>query len=175
MSVGKIQKNAVEVEPGVVIQRRAGKVIKNKIRNRGWSVASQSTFLDHLAATCNVKASAAAAKVGKTTAYRLQRRNPEFAAAWQEALNTGYVVLETLLVGRAIKALQIEKGVTDVADPDAMSTEMALRVLDRHFRTVKGSIKMGGPIPRRATEEEARDAILAKLDILQKRIAAGEA
>jgi hypothetical protein len=174
--VGKLPNDSIEVEPGVVIQRRAGKVIKNKIRNRGWSVASQSAFLDHLAATCNVKASAAAAKVSKTTAYRLQRRNPEFAQAWREALNTGYVVLETLLVGRAIKALQIEKGVTDVADPESMSTETALRVLDRHFRTVKaGTIKTGGPIPRRATEEEARDAILAKLRVLQKRIAAGEA
>ena len=165
---------SVEVEPGIVIEIRDGKAKKSKLRNRRWSVAKQAEFLDHLAATCNAEASAHAANVCRSTAYRLRRRDAEFARLWQGALETGYTVLETLLVGRAIKALQPEMGATDVPDPNAISTETALRILDRHYRSVKTHTKIGGPIPRRASEDEARDAILAKLDILQKRIDAGE-
>lgn len=166
---------AVEVEPGVAVHRQGKRIIKSKMQSFRLSAARQSVFLDHLAATCNVTASALAAEVPRTTLYRLQRCNTDFALAWQEALTTGYMVLETLLVGRAIASLQIEKGVTDVPDPETMSTETALRLLDGHYRRVKMTTKIGGPIPRRATEQEARDAILAKLDILQKRIEAGEA
>ncbi|MBL0924424.1 MAG: hypothetical protein IBJ12_08155 [Sphingomonadaceae bacterium] len=168
-------RTSVEVEPGIVIEMRDGKPIKNKLRNRRWSAEKQGRFFDHLAASCNVVASAEAAEVCTSTAYRMKRRDPEFAALWHRALETGYSTLETMLVGRALKAVEVPVGVTDVPDPNLMSTETALRVLDRHRREVTGQVKTGGPIPRRATEEEARDAILAKLEILRARIDAGEA
>lgn len=175
-------RKSVEVEPGTVVEKNCnGNLCMGKLRYNSWPIETRAAFLDHLAATCNVRASAKAAGVLAVTAYKMRRRDPEFAEAWQNALETGYVALETLLVARAIEALEIPVGETPIGDdgcgPDvkAMDPEIALRVLGQHKRSVKASFKKGGPPLQRATEEEACTMILTKLEILRARIDAGEA
>ncbi|RYD63816.1 MAG: hypothetical protein EOP58_10740, partial [Sphingomonadales bacterium] len=64
-----------------------------------WTAKMRASFLDHLAATCNVKASAEFIGVDPVSVYALRRRDARFTEAWGEALALGYEMLETLLVG----------------------------------------------------------------------------
>jgi hypothetical protein len=59
-------------------------------------------FLRTLAATGNVTASCAAAGIGRRTAYDRKDIDPEFAAAWQEALEAGTDELERVARDRAL-------------------------------------------------------------------------
>ncbi len=57
-------------------------------------------FLQHLAETSNVTASAEHASVATSTAYEARRHNPEFNRAWRQALCDGYELLELELLRR---------------------------------------------------------------------------
>jgi len=72
-----------------------------KAARGSFGVAERQVFLDHLAACCNVTRAAAAAGVGVSTVYDARRRDPVFAAQWDEAIEAGYATLEALLIERA--------------------------------------------------------------------------
>lgn len=57
-------------------------------------------FINHLAETSNVKASADAAGVSQTLVYKRRRTVPAFAQAWYAALAEGYDTLEMELLER---------------------------------------------------------------------------
>ena len=57
-------------------------------------------FINHLAETSNVKASADAAGVSQTLVYKRRRTVPAFARAWYAALAEGYDTLEMELLER---------------------------------------------------------------------------
>ena len=61
-------------------------------------------FLDALAESSNVAASARAAGVSANAMYRERRRNPGFAARWHEALCEGFARLEAELLSEALIA-----------------------------------------------------------------------
>lgn len=67
-----------------------------------WTSAMKAEFLDHLAATCNVSASARAIGVPRSTAHGLRRRDATFASGWAAANEAGYQLLETHLIGIAL-------------------------------------------------------------------------
>lgn len=60
-------------------------------------------FLDHLAETANVSASARAAGVASSAVYAERRRSPAFREAWALALAEGYARLETDLLAEALQ------------------------------------------------------------------------
>lgn len=66
------------------------KVGEREKLNRHW----RSLFLDTLAETSNVTASARQAGVTTSRAYKVRRCETEFATAWREALLEGYEHLE---------------------------------------------------------------------------------
>jgi hypothetical protein len=55
-------------------------------RHDGWTPARRAMFLECLAATANVQHACAVVGLSRQAAYRLRRRDPEFAAAWRDAL-----------------------------------------------------------------------------------------
>jgi hypothetical protein len=59
----------------------------HRIRHDGWNTRRVDAFLRHLSITGCVRESAFMVGMSKTSAYRLQRRSPEFAIAWDEALS----------------------------------------------------------------------------------------
>src|SRR5690606_33674108 len=82
-------------------------------------------FLQALAETSNVKASAKAAGGGPSRAYRARREDPEFAAQWHAALLEGYDHLE-------MEAL----GYLRAADPKRkFDIASAIRLLTMHRET----------------------------------------
>jgi hypothetical protein len=53
---------------------------------RKWSPALAERFLDHLATYANVQAAATACGLSRQSVYKLRRRDPAFARAWDAAL-----------------------------------------------------------------------------------------
>jgi len=130
-----------------------------------WSRAMRTAFLVHLAGSCNVRESAAAAGVAAVDIYELRRKDARFAAEWQEALLAGYQLLETEMVGYALaggNAAQAIDGATRRIDVD-----IALKLLSQHRNALLG-LRRPQPLRKRATREETDDAILKKLDALDR-------
>jgi hypothetical protein len=130
-----------------------------------WSEEAEDVFFEHLAASCNVTASAAAAGFGHTTVYRHRLLRPEFAARWQAALSQGYARLELALLEAASNSLA---GMT--FDPDhpipKMSFEQAMDLLRFHQQSVKGERHPGGHARVRSLDE-VRASILKKVEAIR--------
>lgn len=94
-------------------------------------------FLDHLAESSNVTASAKAAGVTSSAIYRERRRNAEFAGRWHQALCEGFVRLETELLSEALLAANGNmKDATLKAK--AQKYRLGLALLAAHRSAVRG-------------------------------------
>ncbi len=132
-----------------------------KMRIDGWTPERRQIFLDMMSACASVRRSCAAAGMSVEGVYRLRRREPEFAGAWAEALATGYQSIEASLLQRAA-------GTLDAADPEKMDTELAKWLLAHRDRA--GGCKRGDPRRLKSVSpKELNEAILAKLDVLERR------
>lgn len=134
-----------------------------------WTARQKATFLDHLAATCNVRSAAATVGVDPVSVYWLRRKDPAFCTAWQEALEQGYIMLETQLVGHALAGggRMITNGATELTGP--IDTDLALRLLSAHGTRSSGRPRRGGPPVQRASESETDAAIMKKLRAIERR------
>jgi hypothetical protein len=116
----------------------------------GWS----KTFLDSLAETSNVTASAKAAGIATSTAYEAKRTRPEFNRQWRRALCEGYELLEMELLNRLrtgeIRNSAAKKGVR------AFDNANAFRLLIAH-RDEAGR-------QRAARDNQDAEAIIASID-----------
>lgn len=108
----------------------------------GWRVR----FLEGLAETSNVRASAALAGIPAATAYKLRRVDAGFAARWRTALHEGYDNLEMELLGHLRDPQQSRK----------MDVASALRLLAAHRETVARE--------RALVEDEDEQAVLDSID-----------
>ena len=144
---------------------------KNTLTDR-----KRAVFLNHVAATCNVRYSAEMVGVATTVLYAARRREPEFAEQWRAAIHMGYDRLEALMVERALNPLRLpvgsgEGGAPPPADALDIDPELAFRLLTMHRKYVTGQMRGAGPKLRRATEDETDAAILKKLRVLRTRLA----
>lgn len=132
-----------------------------------WSDEAETIFLDQLAATCNVKLAGDACGFSHAAIYRRRRKDAAFMQRWNAALAQGYAHLESLLVRRAIDALE-----GFAPDPDAavripeVSMRDALSVLASHRRTIEGGPRSRRQWARPRTMDEMRDSILRKLEAI---------
>ena len=125
---------------------------KNTTR-RNW----RRLFLDKLAETSNVTASAESAGVDPSRAYSLRRSDPEFAAGWRAALIEGYEHLEMETLYRLRNGTGKDDPKFDLAN--------ALRLLGIHRDSVAGE---------RQTGERDESAILASIDAKFEKMQARE-
>lgn len=146
-------------------------------RRGGFTRDRRETFLNTLAATCNVALAIKAAATCASTVYYMRRRDPEFAALWQEALTIAYERLETALLARAMGTDGVTVADADFGDPEMIlpqgeiDAELALKLLARHRATVEGGrarpIRAGRHV---ATEAETNAALTRKLAILHRQL-----
>lgn len=106
----------------------------------------RATFLQALAETSNVSASAARAKVTTARVYKQRREDAAFALKWRGALREGYDNLEIELLGH-LRDPQPERKIEVAA---------AVRLLAAHRVTVERE--------RALEQEEDVDAVRASLD-----------
>ncbi len=118
-------------------------------------------FLQKLAETSNVTASAAHAGVATSRAYKTRREDAKFAAAWHAALLEGYQHLE-------MEAL----GYLRAPDPDRkFDVANALRLLAAH----KATIEKQRVAPSEEEDEQAVfDSIDAMIDEMRERSLAND-
>lgn len=104
-------------------------LMKSKASGREVPQARLDEFLVRLAESCNMSRAARQAGVAHSTIYRLRARDPDFAAAWQQAIEAGYERLELALVEAALARVtrRAEMGVPwqGAADADAAGTGAA--------------------------------------------------
>lgn len=137
-------------------------------RGHRWSDEAEELFLDHLAATANVSASAKACGFSAEAVYCRRRKDGAFLQRWDVALAQGYAHMEALLVQRSIEALE-----GFAPDPDTpivirdMTVKDALMLLGHHRRQVEG-----GPRSKRWARpksfEECRESILRKVEAIER-------
>ena len=87
---------------GRITSRPYGKVQRVRGRRKLFGKARQRLFLDHLAATCNVRLAAAAAGVSPQCVYQRRERDADFRARWGAAIEEGYAALELRLLEAAM-------------------------------------------------------------------------
>ncbi|MFM9852685.1 MAG: hypothetical protein ACKVOJ_07780 [Sphingomonadaceae bacterium] len=136
---------------------------------KAWTRERQAIFLDTLAATSNVKASATAAGLPEASAYRLRRESAAFRASWEAALCEGYAKLELMMLERAMKALR------RISEPDAAksrmddySNKLAMGLLAAHRGSAKGAFSAATPA-RRARPGTAKSRVLKQLGDMRER------
>lgn len=151
--------------PAGTIIRASGKDGPQVIRSRGhrWTDEAETIFLDHLAASCNVKLSADASGFSTVAIYNRRRSDPGFAERWQAALEQGYARIEMALVKSATDALEGLKLDPDTPIP-AMTVKDAINILQLHSASVRGgNARHPGWLARPRSLDEVRESILKKL------------
>lgn len=135
----------------------------------------RAIFLDHVAATCNVRYAAEKVGVVTTALYAARRRDPEFAEQWRAAIHMGYDRLEALLVQRALSPRLLPLGAGKVGVPPPSDTldidpDLALRLLSLHRKYVVTGTRQVVQKTKQASEAETDAAILKKLRVLRIRV-----
>lgn len=144
---------------------RPAKNRKTKIiRTTGhrWSNAAEAIFLEHLAATANILASAAESGFSTTAIYKRRMKEPGFAARWQQALEQGYARLEMQLVQTATSSLAGDEIAGDKPIPRMTAAE-AMNLLKLH----RGQV-YGGRAPRYDWRAKPVNVEAVKAEILRK-------
>jgi len=134
-------------------------------------------FLSHLAATANVRLSAAATGIGWNAIYARRARSPAFAREMAAALDEGYQRLELALLDNALRSidpggesLEDWRDRVDETDPlTRMTAREALLLLGyRRPEIVEGRPHAGFALPR-ASREDAEARLTRELDRWERR------
>ena len=163
--------------------KAGGRLQVRKIAKGGWTPAKRAAFLEHLAATCNVAASARAVGMAPRGAHALKARDAVFAADWARAIEAAYETLEVRLLAYALGDAEGEAEAESEAEADG-DAEAELRgahfdprvaVQALGFRRRDAAAGGRGPSCKRATIAEVEAALVAKLDAIARRGQAGAA
>lgn len=136
---------------------------------RGWTKARQRDFLEHLATTMNVRASARAVGMGEQGAYRLRARDEAFRAGWSEAIAEAYERLELQMLRRAIGGTVEETGV-DGQGAGTTDSRLAMFLMKMHRETARSARPAGNG----TGDAVVVDELEAKLDAMRERMGAAE-
>ncbi len=149
-----------------------GRLQVRKERKDGFTEAKRQVFLDHLAGCCTVKTAAAAAGVSAVTVNYHRRSDPSFDAQCEAALEIGYGNLDAALVARAARGGDYEPGPDAEAapGPESVDTMLALHLLQLRHKAPGRRTGQAGRAPGRVSEKALNDSILAKLEVLERRL-----
>jgi hypothetical protein len=125
--------------------------------NNNW----RRLFLDHLAESSNVSASADKAGISASRAYKVRREEAEFARQWLVALAEGYLHLEMEVVRR------LREGDAKTGDDGKFDFANAIRLLAAH----RDNAAHGASAVRDVSAAEVRASIDRKIEDIRKRIA----
>lgn len=164
---------AIDAEfPPIIRPGRKRRLQRRKFRRQRFDAERRAVFLSHFAGSCNLRAAAEAAGVAEGTVSRHRAEDAAFAGAFQEALEQGYVRLETELLFQRLQAQRRLRDEPIVAEamPGGAAIEFghAMKLLERWDR------RGGGIGPRtvshghrqRMSFDEAIEALAKRLRAL---------
>lgn len=146
-----------------------GKAATRDARGVRPGAAQMTQFLEALAESSNVAASARAAGVSGDAMYRERRRNAGFAARWHEALCEGFARLEAELLSEALVAPSGNVKEATLKSR-AQKYRLGLALLAAHRAAVRGAKVPGGD--GATTRGSAKERLRAKLDAIRANVAA---
>jgi hypothetical protein len=146
-----------------------GKAATRDARSVRPGAAQMTQFLEALAESSNVAASARAAGVSGDAMYRERRRNAGFAARWHEALCEGFARLEAELLSEALVAPSGNVKEATLKSR-AQKYRLGLALLAAHRAAVRGAKLPGGD--GATTRGSAKERLRAKLDAIRANAAA---
>lgn len=146
----------------VVSGSNGRRVQVRRARLKQWTPRVEQRFLAALGASCNVKATCAAAGMWPPSAYNHRKRWPAFARAWDAAIEEGEMRLEMALLERggnlfADPELPEPNPIGEMTAADAIALLKLRRGLARSGKWARWKWR-----PR--TLDEVRDSILKKLE-----------
>ena len=124
-----------------VARRVGGGAMLRRGRPTQFTPGRRRAFLEHLAQTANVSASSAAAGIDSAQAYKLRRRDPDFAAEWRAALVNAYDEIEQELLNRALNGVDrpiVWQG-RETGRVSGLDTTLMLRVMGIHRDAVRAA------------------------------------
>ncbi len=160
---------------------KAWRLQVRKAARGGWTPAKRAAFLEHLAATCNIAASARAVGMAPRGAHALKKRDAVFAADWAGAIEAAYETLEARLLAYALGDAEGESEAESEAEADG-DAEAELRgahfdprvaVQALGFRK-RGGAAVGtgaGTLCKRVSLAELEAVLVARLDALDAQAA----
>ena len=154
----------------IVSGGKNGKQVR-KAREDGWTARKREIFLDHYAATGNAAEGCRAAGMAEGAAYRLRRRDAEFAEQYEAVHAMSKTRLEELCMLYAQsggRMTPVEPGEIPPVDLSRFDPELALQIL-RHARPSTGHGRRVGARPRSASKAELIEAITKLLVVLDRR------
>ena len=144
---------------------------ERKRRHAYFGKARREAFLEHLAATCNVMASAEAAGVSVSAVYANRMKDAGFREDWRAALEQGYARLEAALIERAARgdgrpAVRGDKIVAGPHAPEEVDWDKAMELLKHHQRGLAGRTADNRARPARVPIEQVAAKLVRKLKAL---------
>lgn len=169
----------MEIEDGEEIVPNCNRRLqKRRKRHAFFGKARRTVFLEHLAATCNVQASAREAGVAVSTVYANRMRDPEFRAGWEAALEQGYARLEAALLERSFRlggrpAVRGDKEVSGPDAPEEVDWDKGMELLRHYRRGPNGLVhRHPGTVPQTVPIEQVAARLVKKLKGLGVTLAA---
>jgi hypothetical protein len=147
-----------------------------------WSKKAEEAFLSELAACANVRRSAAAAGFSTNTMLKRKRRDPRFAAAWDEAIAIAGTRVDAYLVETADRTFD-PANAADIGDAPKMTVAEAIKFSQltqaRSAKAAAGKAQTSGrgwivgedwgtPEEEEQRTEEIRARILDRLDRIRE-------
>lgn len=148
----------------------SGQAQEARPRAGGWSAKKEAAFLDSLAKHCHIGRAARAAGVRHTTCYRRRRSHPDFARAWDEAIDDARAALSAKLMRQAVNGTRAgEGGERLIAEPDddraIEDTALALAMIK--LREALAARRAREAATDEPPIEEVRASILAKIEAIE--------
>ena len=118
-------------EPLMLVRSNNRRLLqKRRMRHLRFTAARKDAFLEQFAVGCDLDAAAAAVGIDRTTVHKHLRKDGEFAAAFQEALEHGYVVLEAEALQQRLAAqARMRRAIAEAPVPDAETQREFERVM----------------------------------------------
>jgi hypothetical protein len=138
---------------------------------------ARARFLDMLAETANVSASAKHAEVSTFDVYQLRKTSKTFCDQWARALGEGYVRLEADLLAEALKPIAnatADKTIKQKAE----KTRIAMFLITAHRAAVRGEARVQAApsaATKRPTPAALRDAFTRQFATMRERMTAAPA
>lgn len=155
----------------LTVQRgAAGGAQRRATRADGWNADRRKSFMEALAATCNVSEAARVAGMSLSSAYSQKARDAGFAREWAGALSVGYSELEALLLRQSLFGTEQEEVLLD-AEGMVKSRKVrrghplavAIRLLTAHRREA-----MDARAAQEAGRPDDEDAVKRLRDALEE-------
>jgi hypothetical protein len=131
-----------------------------------WSPKAEKTFLLYLEGTANVRRAAEAAGFSTTALYYRKRRDPAFAARWDEIEGRGTARLNSFLVEAGLASFDPESADEELPKVSVAEAIAIVKLKGGNGQgPARGSRRRGLPEP---PIEEVRDEVLRRIAAIRR-------